>query len=231
MKILRPQNAASKSGRVYEVYEGLKRLRGAVDFGDLVALSTTLLESDSLVRDQLRERYAHVLVDEYQDVNRASVRLLKALKPDGDGLWVVGDAKQSIYRFRGASSFNIGRFGTDDFAAGQIKSLKTNYRSYQEICDNFVAFAQGGMLAAEPDVEAVAFRGKSGIRPAFVSVGTKEQEIDETAARIRAAQEDGFAYKDQAVLCKGNDRVSKIARGLEERGIPVLFLGASLRSF
>ena len=212
-------------GRVYEVYEGLKRLRGKVDFGDLVALSTTLLESDSLVRDQLRERYAHVLVDEYQDVNRASVRLLKALKPDGDGLWVVGDAKQSIYRFRGASSFNIRRFGADDFAGGQIKSLKTNYRSYQEICDNFVAFAQGGMLAAEPDVEAVAFRGKSGIRPTFVSAGTKEQEIDEIAARITAAQKDGFAYKDQAVLCKGNDRVSKIARGLEERGIPVLFLG------
>ena len=212
-------------GRVYEAYEELKASRGAIDFGDLVALPATLLERDSLVRDQLRKRYTHVLVDEYQDVNRASVCLLKALKPDGDGLWVVGDAKQSIYRFRGASSFNISRFGAEDFAGGQIKSLKTNYRSYQEICDNFIAFAKEGMLAAEPDVEAIAFRGKCEIRPSFVSTGTKGDEIDEIADRIRAAREDDFAYKDQAVLCKGNNRMSEIARGLEERGIPVLFLG------
>ena len=211
--------------RVYEAYEALKMERGAVDFGDLVALPTRLLESDSLVCDQLRAGYGHVLVDEYQDVNRASVRLLRALKPDGDGLWVVGDAKQSIYRFRGASSFNIGRFGTDDFVHGEIKSLTTNYRSYQEICDNFVGFARGGMLAAEPDIEANAFRGRSGSNPVFVPVGTKEDEIGEIAARIRSAREDGISYKDQAVLCKGNDRVAEIARGLEERGIPVLFLG------
>ena len=211
--------------RVYEVYEGLKASRGTVDFGDLVALPTKLLESDSNVRDQLRVTYAHVLVDEYQDVNRASVRLLRALKPDGDGLWVVGDAKQSIYRFRGASSFNISRFGSEDFPGGQTKNLKTNYRSYQEICDQFVGFAQGGMVAAEPDVQANAFRGKSRIKPIFVSVRTKDDEIDEIAARIRRAHAEGCAYKDQAVLCKGNDRVSAIARGLEERGIPVLYLG------
>ena len=211
--------------RVYEVYEGLKASRGAVDFGDLVALPTMLLESDASVRDQLRLRYAHVLVDEYQDVNRASVRLLKALKPDGDGLWVVGDAKQSIYRFRGASSFNISRFGSDDFSGGQIKSLKINYRSYQEICDQFVAFARDGMAAAVPEVHVNAFRGKSGNKPIFVSVGTRDDEIDEIAVRIRRAHEDGCAYKDQAVLCKGNDRVSLIARGLEDRGIPVLYLG------
>ena len=211
--------------RVYEAYEGLKASRGAVDFGDLVALPTTLLESDASVRDQLRARYTHVLVDEYQDVNRASVRLLEALKPDGNGLWVVGDAKQSIYRFRGASSFNISRFGSEDFAGGQIKSLKTNYRSYQEICDQFVGFAQGGMIAAEPNVQVNASRGKSGIRPVFVSVGTRDDEIEEIAARIERAHEDGCAYKDQAVLCKGNDRVAAIARRLEECGIPVLFLG------
>ena len=107
--------------RVYEAYEGLKASHGAVDFGDLVALPTELLERDASVRRQLRSRYAHVLVDEYQDVNRASVRLLKALKPDGVGLWVVGDAKQSIYRFRGASSFNISRVRIGRFPRGSDK--------------------------------------------------------------------------------------------------------------
>ena len=211
--------------RVYQAYEELKASLGAIDFGDLVALPTILLEEDTSVLDQLRLRYVHVLVDEYQDVNLASVRLLKALKPGGDGLWVVGDAKQSIYRFRGASSFNISRFGSEDFFEGHIKSLKTNYRSYKEICDLFVGFARKDMIAAEPDAQAIAFRGKSGSKPVFVSVGTRDDEINEIVARIRRAHADGCSYKDQAVLCKGNDRVSVIARGLEESGIPVLFLG------
>lgn len=211
--------------RVYEAYEGLKASRGVVDFGDLVALPTTLLERDASVRNRLRARYEHVLVDEYQDVNRASVRLLKALKPDGAGLWIVGDAKQSIYRFRGASSFNISRFGSDDFPEGRIKNLTTNYRSHQEICDPFVGFARGGMAAAEAEIQAHAFRGTAGRKPLFVPGGTKDDEVCEIAARIRQAHAEGVAYRDQAVLCKGNDRLSAIARGLEGRGIPVLYLG------
>lgn len=211
--------------QVYAAYEAIKTSLGAVDFGDLVALPATLLEKDAGVRDQLRTLYAHVLVDEYQDVNRAGVRLLKALKPDGDGLWVVGDAKQSIYRFRGASSFNMSRFGSEDFSGGLITGLKSNYRSYQEICDQFVGFARAGMAAAEPCVESHAIRGRSEVKPVFVSVGTRDDEVDEIAARIRRAHADGFSFRDQAVLCKGNDRVSQIARGLEQRGIPTLYLG------
>ena len=103
---------------VYDLYERLKSERSAVDFGDLVARPTAMVESDEAVRAQLQSRYDHILVDEYQDVNRASVRLLRALRPDGINLWVVGDAKQSIYRFRGASSYNIDRFETEDFPGG-----------------------------------------------------------------------------------------------------------------
>jgi len=211
--------------KVYETYESLKKNSGFVDFGDLVALPVTLLESDVEVRTLLQGSYEHILVDEYQDVNRASVRLLRALKPRGDGLWVVGDAKQSIYRFRGASSFNLDRFNDEDFPDGTVKSLKTNYRSYQEICDGFVGFANADMLAAEPNVEAVSHRGVSGVQPAFVSVEGKEDEVDEITAQIIAASDDGVAFKEQAVLCKANDRLAAIAKGLEKRGIPVLYLG------
>ena len=156
--------------QVYQSYETLKKNGGFVDFGDLVALPTTLLESDVEVCTNLQNKYEHILVDEYQDVNRASVRLLRAMKPSGEGLWVVGDAKQSIYRFRGASSFNLERFKDEDFAGGAVKSLKTNYRSYQEICDAFVEFAEADMLAAEPNVEAIAHRKVAGKLPAFVAV-------------------------------------------------------------
>ena len=208
---------------VYDLYEQLKSDRGAVDFGDLVARPTALVESDDAVRTELQGRYKHVLVDEYQDVNRASVRLLRALKPDGSNLWVVGDAKQSIYRFRGASSYNIDRFETEDFQGGTSLQLSMNYRSSQEICNTFSAFATTRMAAS--GFQANAFKGKSGVAPSFVSVESKDHEIDEIAAHITAAHDETISFRDQAVICKGNARLAEIAAGLEARGIPVLFLG------
>ena len=211
--------------QVYEAYERLKAERGAVDFGDLVSRTVRLIETDEEVRWRLCSRYSHVLVDEYQDVNRASVRLLKALKPEGQGLWVVGDAKQSIYRFRGASSANMVKFETDDFPGGQSMGLTTNYRSMQEICDAYVRFARADMRAAETEFQSEAHRGPSGQKPVFVSVGTKDDELNELVARINACKDNGIAYMDQAVLCKSNDRLAEVAAGLEAQGVPVLFLG------
>ena len=85
----------------------------------------------------LRETYRHVLVDEYQDVNRASVRLLQLVTDKGRNLWAVGDARQSIYRFRGASSFNMSRFAAKDFQGAKTGRLKINYRSVEEIVEAF----------------------------------------------------------------------------------------------
>ncbi|MDA8586530.1 UvrD-helicase domain-containing protein [Rhodobacteraceae bacterium] len=208
---------------VYDLYEQLKLDRGAVDFGDLVARPTALVEADEAVRKELQKRYKHVLVDEYQDVNRASVRLLRALKPDGGNLWVVGDAKQSIYRFRGASSYNIDRFETDDFPGGTSLQLSTNYRSSQEICDAFSTFATTRMEAG--GFQANAFKGNNGAAPSFLAVESKDHEVDEIASRITATRAEMGSFRDQAVICKGNARLAEIAAGLEALGIPVLFLG------
>ena len=76
---------------IYDLYEQAMRDRGSVDFGDLIMRPALLLESDPSLRIALGLRHRHVLVDEYQDVNRASARLLKAISGDGDCLWVVGD--------------------------------------------------------------------------------------------------------------------------------------------
>ena len=108
------------------MYEQIKRDRQAVDFGDLVCMPVLLLENTEAVRTALRDTYDHILVDEYQDVNRSSVRLLSALSGEHCHVWAVGDAKQSIYRFRGASSYNMERFGREDFPAGsRVNSKKT----------------------------------------------------------------------------------------------------------
>lgn len=119
---------APETARIYSLYEKLKKERDALGFGDLVARPVELLEAPPEIAFALQQTYDHVLVDEYQDVNRASVRLLKALCPSGRNLWVVGDARQSIYRFRSASPVSTSRFASHDFPGALSSRLKISFQ-------------------------------------------------------------------------------------------------------
>ncbi|WP_018240832.1 UvrD-helicase domain-containing protein [Ensifer sp. BR816] len=216
---------AVEVARVYAAYEQLKRNAHCVDFGDLVALPVQLLENDPAIRATLQAQYDHVLVDEYQDVNRSSVRLLSAIRPDGRNLWVVGDAKQSIYRFRGASSFNMTRFGSQDFTGGKRGRLKRNYRSAPEITTSFSDFAIK-MRAGDADSGLEAERGANGHEPELRTVRRAEEQQVALAEAIEELRREGHNYRDQAVLCTGNEKLSRIGQDLERLGVPVLFLGS-----
>lgn len=211
---------------VYETYERLMTEKQLIDFGDLVAQPVRLVETHAEVRDALRARHKHVLVDEYQDVNRSSVRLLKALVGDGRDLWVVGDARQSIYRFRGASATNMAQF-TSDFPGAQVAQLGVNYRSGQEVIDVFTAFsAKMKVSTGSLPLHLKSSRGATGTKPEFRVADSTEDEISAVAAAIKRQQETGTAFREQALLCASNARLSEIAEGLEARGIPVLHLGS-----
>jgi len=216
---------AMEVARVYEAYERLKRQADCVDFGDLVLMPVQLLDRNVTIRTRLQGTYDHVLVDEYQDVNRSSVRLLAALRGEGENLWAVGDAKQSIYRFRGASSFNMTRFGTQDFAGGQRGRLKRNYRSVAEVVESFSAFAVG-MKAGDADSALEAERGAGGQKPELRTVDRAEQQSVALADAIEEMRQGGYSFRDQAVLCTGNEKLSSLGQDLERLGVPVLFLGS-----
>lgn len=216
---------ALEVAKVYEVYEQLKHQARAIDFGDLVCLPVQLLENNKEVSSIIRGTYDHILVDEYQDVNRSSVRLLSALCGDGKNLWVVGDAKQSIYRFRGASSFNMERFGTEDFAGGKRGRLKMNYRSADEVVTAFSSFAVG-MAVGDAASGLESNRGKSGYRAQLRQVDQGDQQVVAIADAIAEMLAKGYSYRDQAVLCTGNEKLSEIGQKLEGLNIPVLFLGS-----
>jgi superfamily I DNA/RNA helicase len=228
MRVAGSVEAAERAAEVALVYdrcEKLKREVNCVDFGDLVSLPVRLLETNRAIRAHLQAEYDHVLVDEYQDVNRSSVRLLAALRPDGQNLWAVGDAKQSIYRFRGASSFNMARFGTHDFPGGERGRLTRNYRSVPEIVDAFSAFA-AKMKAGGAGGGLVAEGGRGGHPPEHRAVATPAQQTVALADAIEEMRGDGARYRDQAVLCTGNEKLSMLGHELERLGIPVLFLGS-----
>jgi superfamily I DNA/RNA helicase len=217
---------ALEVAKVYKIYQETLRGRRSVDFGDLIMRPTLLIESDEAVRTAVRLRHRHVLVDEYQDVNRASARLLRAVADDGSRLWVVGDARQSIYRFRGASSINMARFASD-YPGAVIDRLGINYRSSREVIDAFETVAphmaaSQGMLPLDLEAD----KGPSGIRPQLRRFNTLDDEAAGIAARLRELEAGGVRLRDQAVLCRTNSRLNDIALALELRGIPVLHLGS-----
>ncbi|MBG7609648.1 MAG: UvrD-helicase domain-containing protein, partial [Anaerolineae bacterium] len=118
--------------RVYERYQQTLLRSNAVDFDDLLLWTANLLETNPAVRDRYARRYEHVLVDEFQDTNMAQYTLLKYLASYHQNIFVVGDADQSIYRWRGADYRNVKRFESD-FPAAEVILLEQNYRSSQNI--------------------------------------------------------------------------------------------------
>ena len=217
---------ALEVARVYKLYEGALREHQAVDFGDLIMRPALLIEGNEAVRTALRLRHRHVLVDEYQDVNRASARLLRALVGDGSRLWVVGDARQSIYRFRGASSLNMVRFARD-YPGATIRQLEINYRSTKEVIATFASMASHmgashGMLPLSLESDT----GSAGIVSELRTLDSLEDEAAAIAASVRELEGNGVRLRDQAVLCRTNARLNDIAAALEARGIPVLHLGS-----
>ena len=192
---------AIEVAEVFTAYEGLLEKQGVVDFADLIVKPVRLLQDDPGVGEALRAQYEWILVDEYQDVNRASGVLLRHLAGARRNVWAVGDARQSIYRFRGASPANIRSF-EDDFEGAKRLSLDINYRSQAPVVGLFTAFAR--------DMKA----SDGGLPPTWGSRGNRGGEVrmevatglDAEAAGLaneierRCAQ--GIPYRDQAVLCR-----------------------------
>ena len=119
---------------IYTRYQGRMATVGAVDFGDLILAAVSLLRDHDEVRKRIRERFRIVMVDEFQDANRAQFELLRALHGRFTYLCVVGDDDQSIYRFRGAEVDSFLAF-PQQFSNTQVIRLEQNYRSTGAVLD------------------------------------------------------------------------------------------------
>lgn len=120
--------------RIFERYQSLLLANNALDFDDLLFFAVGLLRDHEDVRQAYRNRYRHILVDEFQDTNTAQYLLLQLLAGEKPDLFVVGDPDQSIYRWRGADYRNVHRF-QEDYPQAKVFLLEQNYRSTQNILD------------------------------------------------------------------------------------------------
>ena len=208
---------------IFERYELLLSRRKAVDLNDLLCVSIRLMQSGDVNVGRFLGGIQHLMVDEYQDVNRASALLVKELNGKTKTLWVVGDANQAIYAFMGASSSNLANFQAD-FPGAKTIPLAINHRSSQEIVDTFCAVAKHNP-AGRPTFGLTAERKQIGHRPRHILTSGDEEQVNALAWRIRELEKQGKLLAEQAIIVYKNASAAEIALGLEALGIPVLYLG------
>jgi superfamily I DNA/RNA helicase len=216
---------AAEVALVYKYYQAKLDELQAVDYGDLVMLPALKLRNDAEFAKILRARFKWIHVDEYQDINRASAVLIKGLAGEGNNLWVVGDARQSIYRFRGASTANMAQF-KKHYPVSLRRRLGRNYRSTKPIVSRFMEFGNDMQVSdyALP-LELETERDELGTPPSISAAADTDAEMDELAGAIRALEKGGTALRDQAILARSNGILGRVGDELEARGIPVLYLG------
>lgn len=217
---------ALEVAQVYGIYQELLEQNNLLDYGDLIMRSVQLLVAHADVREKVRLRFRHILVDEYQDVNSASRQLLKLLSATGDGVWVVGDLKQAIYRFRGSSPLNLRLFAAEDFTQAKVISLDTNYRSQSPMVGIFSAYAKKMMVMKGRAIENYNVNRTDTLGEVRFRASADEiSEAREIVEEIEQLQASGTEYKHQTVLCRNHKVLSYFAAHLERLNVPVLYLG------
>lgn len=228
VKHLKKEGLATRAidaSEFYEAYEGLLDKQGFVDFGDLIALSIQVLQSSA--GDQVRDEYRHILVDEFQDINYASGRMLVELDGGRGVTWAVGDLKQSIYRFRGASPMNVLRFPEDYPGANTVK-LGTCYRSFEDIvkAGEAVAVPARGDGLTYPDNILSAHRGRGPEGPSVKveHYQSREDELEGITRNVAGAAK-SLGHRNVAVLCRTRGVAEQVSRALEHAGIKTSWPG------
>jgi DNA helicase-2/ATP-dependent DNA helicase PcrA len=216
----------------YGRYTELLAASGAIDFGDQVSLALRLLRESPAARRAVQDRYRYILVDEFQDTNRAQSELVAILAERHRNVTVVGDDDQSIYRFRGAAISNILEF-RERYRGARTVVLRRNYRSLAPILDRahrLISHNDPDRLEVRVGISKRLIPERSSRAPApvrHVAFGTTAEEADWIAAEIRRRVADGARPRDHAVLVRANAEADPILRSLNTAGIAWRFSGTS----
>ena len=206
--------------RLFRAYVLEKQRQQVLDYDDLLLYWHQMMAEPALAA-AIGARFDHVLVDEYQDTNRLQAAILKALKPGGRGLNVVGDDAQSIYSFRAAELRNILDFPASFDPPARVVTLARNYRSTQPILDASNAVIE---RAAERFTKKL-WSDTSGERPLLVAVEDEMAQAHWVADQVLARREGGLLLKRQAVLFRTGHHSAALELELTRRNIPFVKFG------
>lgn len=206
---------------VYESYERRLRANNAMDFDDLLVRTIELYERFPDVLAEYQRKLRYIMIDEYQDTNRAQYVVVKMLAEAHHNICVVGDDAQSIYRFRGADIRNILDFESD-YPEHKIFRLEQNYRSTKTI------------LAAADDViknnrqridKTLWTENHEGDKVRVLTLRDEREEGEEVVRLIQREARDGVSLNDMAVLYRTNSQSLSIEDALRRSNIPYGLVG------
>src|SRR5581483_10574977 len=210
----------ARVSEVYRLYQRRIKEFDAMDFDDLIGNYVLLLQQNEDVRQEIHDRFQHLLIDEYQDTNRAQYVLIKLLTGPRGNVIAVGDEDQSIYRFRGADINNILNFERD-FPGARVIKLEQNYRSTGNILD-----AATGVVSNN-----IARKGKtlftdsgSGEPVRIVTCSTDREEAQFVLEKI-VSQQSKYKLSDFAVLFRTNAQSRPFEEELLRADLPYSVVG------
>ena len=213
---------ASVAARLYKEYERTLRAYQAVDFDDLISLPVRLFDEHPEVRERWQNKLRYLLVDEYQDTNRAQYRLLKLLSGVRGAFTAVGDDDQAIYAWRGADVENL-KLLQQDYPKLKVIKLEQNYRSSRRILE-----AANTVIANNEklfDKRLWSEHGQ-GEQIAVTNCRDAEHEAEWVATKITTHKfEHRTRFKDYAILYRGNHQARLIEQHLRNNRIPYVISG------
>ena len=215
---------AKTAASVYHELEATLRESNAVDFDDLLLLPVRVLRENGTRLAEYRQRFQFVLVDEYQDTNRAQYELVTLLSGEHGNVAVVGDDDQSIYGWRGADIRNILDF-EKDFPNARVVRLEENYRSLPPILDVANVVISGNQARRGKTLRATL---SGGDRVTVVGALDERDEAEWVAEEIEArlSTERGLTRRDLAILYRTNAQSRALEEALRRRAIPYRIIGA-----
>ncbi|MGN6529545.1 MAG: UvrD-helicase domain-containing protein [Burkholderiaceae bacterium] len=209
---------------VAAAYEEAIGRAGMVDFVDLVAKPALAIAEDRARFADVADGYQHVLVDEFQDLTSAMLKLTSELTKNAK-LWVVGDIRQAIYHWRGASLGALLGFERR-FESAKKYELIVNRRSVQEVIDVTVAVGRDHPLEDDhPLAEPNCRRGRRGVECELVRTKHVPSMWGNLATEVRSNLQGEIPLREQVVIARDNGAVADAATELSAVGIPVLYVG------
>jgi DNA helicase-2/ATP-dependent DNA helicase PcrA len=224
--------------QVYRIGDEMLREKNLLTFGALLMQAVQLLRADDAYRQEFRQRFRYILVDEFQDTNIAQLELLRLLMDDQRNIFVVGDHNQAIYRFRGASFGSLKTFLTDFCQVTPALPqdewprvhLLENYRSTKRI------LRVAGTVASESDDSSyVPFtrletQNGEGEKIRIAEFGGCEEEAEWITDEIERLHQAGLPWRDFAVLYRKHTHRDELVDTLIRRQIPFVIRGLSILS-
>jgi len=206
---------------LFRDYMERKLANQALDYDDLLLYWHAMM-NDAALAAEIGAQFDHILVDEYQDTNVLQAEILKALRPSGECVTVVGDDAQAIYSFRAATVDNILRFPEQYAPRAAVVTLEENYRSTQGILDAANALIGEGARQYRKTLRA---RRGCGERPRLVAVADDAAQARYVVEHVLAARETGVLLRRQAVLFRTSHHSDVLELELVRRNIPYVKYG------